>query len=187
MDDWLHETEVSAPERCFWCHPAKMHVIPLFPPKVGYSEKCVVLLSATFSLWASSHLIKQAQEMFLWVDWPCLFLWRPPSGTVNMYSVSLWQRVRRNLLSLSRYNSLSSYLSSPLTPIYLTPFLPQRNDYYNVHSHFTLLPLLASVLPPCPLFTSPSSPSPSSLLSSSPSIPKAKQAWLIKWLSTHLS
>lgn len=130
-------------------------------PKAGYSEKCKVLLSATFSLWASSHLIKQAQEMFLWVDWPRVFLWRPPSGTANMYSASLWQRVHHTWLSPERYNSLSSHLPSPLTPIYLTPFLPQRNDYYNVHSHFTLLPLLAS-FPFSPLVLS--SPPPPPLL-----------------------
>ena len=65
---------------------------PLRSPKQSYSEKCTALLRGTFSLWASSHLIKQAQEMSLLADWPCVFLRRPPTGASDMHRVSLRQR-----------------------------------------------------------------------------------------------
>lgn len=158
-------------------------------PKAGYSEKCIVLLRGTFSLWASSHLIKQAQEMSLLADWPCVFLWRPPTGTADMHSVSPWQRTHLTCLSPNSYINLlfASVLSFNTHLFYLSPFLPNRNDYYNVHSHFALLVLLAS-FPFFPLVLSshpPPPPSPFSLLSSSHSVPKAKQTWLIKSLSNH--
>lgn len=130
-------------------------------PKAGYSEKCTVSLRGTFSLWASSHLIKQAQEMSLLADWPCVFLWRPPTGTSDMHSVSLWQRNHLTCLCPNSYINFLLPLCFSLTSIYSTSaFLSQkRNDYYNVLSHFTLLLLFASFpfYLPCPLFTSLSS------------------------------
>lgn len=94
-------------------------------PKAGYSEKCTMLLRGTFSLWASSHLIKQAQEMSLLADWPCVFLRRPPTGTSDMHSVSLWQRNHLTCLCPNSYinfllplcfffNTDLFYLSIPL-------------------------------------------------------------------------
>lgn len=41
------------------------------------------LVKGSFSLWAPRHLIKQAQEMSLLADWPCVFLHRRPSGTAD--------------------------------------------------------------------------------------------------------
>lgn len=148
-------------------------------PKAGYSEKCTTLLRGTFSLWASSHLIKQAQEMSLLADWPCVFLHSPPIGTSDVHSVSLWQRNHLTCLFPNSYINFpfASLLSFNTNLFYLSLFLPKRNDYYNVHSHFTLLLFCASFpfFPPCPLFTSPLLlPPPLSLSSSSHSVPKNK-------------
>lgn len=146
----------------------------MFSPKAGYSEKCTTLLRGTFSLWASSHLIKQAQEMSLLADWPCVFLRRPPTGTSDMHSVSLWQR---NHLTCLSPNSYINFLFAPVlyfnTNLFcLSPSLLKRKDNYDVLSYFTLLVFFARFpfFPPCPLLTSLSSPP--SLSSSSHIIPK---------------
>lgn len=50
-----------------------------------------ILPRGHFSLSASSHLIKQAQEMSPLADWPCVFLLRPPTGTSDVHRLPLWQ------------------------------------------------------------------------------------------------
>lgn len=54
-----------------------------------------------FSLRASFHLIKQAQEMSLLADWPCVFLWPSPSGTSDVHTVSLWRS--RHLINFTNF------------------------------------------------------------------------------------
>lgn len=124
-------------------------------PKVGYSEKCIVLLRGTFSLWASSHLIKQAQEMSLLADWPCVFLRRPPTGTIDMHNVSLWQRTHLTYVSLwTATLTFSSPLSFPLTPIYSTSALFSQREMITISfilhlaSSLCQLPLVLSSPPP---------------------------------------
>lgn len=133
-------------------------VIPqgcMFSPllaKAGYSCKCVTLLRGTFSLWASSHLINQPQEMSLLADWPCVFLWRPPIGTSDMHSLSLWQNNHLPYLSPSLYH----HYIPPLPPLSCT--LTSRHDVITItfalispsHMSFPFFPLC-----PCPLLTSP--------------------------------
>lgn len=97
-------------------------------PKAGYSEKCTTLLRGTFSLWASSHLIKQAQEMSLLADWPCVFLQRPPTGTSDVHTVSLWQIYHLTRLSPNSYINFpfASLLSFNTNLFYLRAFLPKK-------------------------------------------------------------
>lgn len=138
---------------------------PLFP-KVGNSEKRIVLLRGTFSLWASSHLIKQAQEMSLLADWPCVFLRRPPTGTVDMHNVSLWRRTHRTYVSPRTATlTFSSPLSFLLTPLYSTSALFSQREIIAVP--FILLPFASFPLSSLQLLTSPFS-----LSSSSHGIPK---------------
>lgn len=81
--------------------------------KASYWEKCTTLLRGTFSLWASSLLIKQAQEMSPLADWPCVFLLRPPTGTSDVHSLSLWQR---NHLTRLSHNSCINFPFASLLP-----------------------------------------------------------------------
>lgn len=120
VDDWLCESEVSAPKQRFWCHPTKMHVLPSFP-KAGYSEKCTTLLRGAFSLCASSRLIKQAQEMSL-LAWLALCF---PFGVLPLgsqtWTVSICGRETTLLVSLLTANlTFPSPCSFPLIPIYST-------------------------------------------------------------------
>lgn len=68
-------------------------------------------------------------------DWPCVFLRRPPAGTSDMHSVSLWQRSYLVCPSLITLMLLSLHLSSFLQHQYILPkllfffkFLSKVND-----------------------------------------------------------
>lgn len=114
-----------------------------------------ILPRGHFSLSASSHLIKQAQEMSPLADWPCVFLLRPPTGTSDVHSLPLWQW---NHLTRRSPNSCIDYsLISFNTKLLI---LRKKNTYYDFHSPFGVIHILIASFPfsplcPCPLFTSP--------------------------------
>lgn len=83
-----------------------------------FAKVCGLVKGGHLDIGTSSHLIKQAQEMSLLADWPCVFLWRPPTGTADMHSVSPWQRTHLLAVPLTARLTLSPPPSFPLTPIY---------------------------------------------------------------------
>lgn len=137
-------------------------------PKAGYSEKCTTLLRGTFSLWASSHLIKQAQEMSLLADWPCVFLRRPPTGTADVHSVSLWQRnhltcpspnsyinfLFASLLSFNTKSTPPQPFSPPQKMIIITFILTSPYFFSSPAFHSSPIPSSPPLSPPPPPFHS---------------------------------
>lgn len=128
--------------------------------------------------------------MSLLADWPCVFLWRPPAGTSDMHSVSLWQRNHCTCLSPNSYINFFSPLSFALTPIYSASALFSQKEMIAItfiltspcfcsSPDFHSFPaVLSSPAPPPPFSFQP--------LFFLPQRSKAKQIWLIKSLSNRL-
>lgn len=167
VDDWVCESEVSAPKQRFWCHPSKMHVLPSVPLQAGYSEKCSTLLRGTFSLWASSSSDKTSTGNVS-VSWLALCFPFTSShwDLRRAQCVPVAEKTTSLVSPLTATLTFSSPLSFPLTPIYAASDLFSQKEMIAIT--FTLL-LFFSILSPR-LLLLPFSPL--SLFSPSWSVPK---------------
>lgn len=156
--------------------------LPSFPKVSFFFFLCTLLWSGHFSLWASSHLIKQAQEMSLLADWPCVFLFASSQRTLrHARFVSVGRETTSHVSLLAAASTFPSPLLTLLTPICSFSF----SLHYRQKKQFAPTSPLYIFCSPAFHF-SPLCPCPLPSHSASRSVQKTKQTWPIKSLSNLL-